>query len=92
MPMSVLSYFLDKVRYSDLETYHNPILFSPIKRLMDEIELNSLYKIEQNITELSGGACGWVVHHVFWNTTFTNLVRKRPQSKGIKVYLYHNVK
>ena len=43
IPKSVLHYLLDKVRYSGLETYLNLILFSQIKRLMDEIELNSLF-------------------------------------------------
>ena len=38
IPKSVLRYLLNKVRYFSLETYLNPILFSQIKRLMDEIE------------------------------------------------------
>ena len=45
MPKSVLHYLLDKVRYSNLETYLNSILFSQIKRMMDEIELNSLFEL-----------------------------------------------
>ena len=40
MPKSVLRYELDKVRYLDLESYLIPVLFSQIKRLMVEIELN----------------------------------------------------
>ena len=42
VPKSVLRYLLDMVRCFSLETYLIPILFSQIKRLMDEIELNSL--------------------------------------------------
>ena len=40
MPKSVLCYELDKVRYLNLETVVIPVLFSQIKRLMVEIELN----------------------------------------------------
>ena len=40
MPKSVLPYELDKVRYLDLEYYLIPVLFSQIKKLMIEIELN----------------------------------------------------
>ena len=40
MTKFVLYYELDKVRYLDLETYLIPVLFSQIKRLMVEIELN----------------------------------------------------
>ena len=43
VPKSVLRYLLDMVRWFSLETYLIPILFSQIKRLMDEIELNSLF-------------------------------------------------
>ena len=38
MPKSVLCYELDKVRYLDLESFLIPVLFSQIK--MVEIELN----------------------------------------------------
>ena len=63
MPKSVLHYLLDKVRYSGLETYLNLILFSQIKRLMDEIELNSLslllqYDIQKNKVCNIGGVQG----------------------------------
>ena len=42
VPKSVLCYLMDKVRYSDLETYLNPILF--FSNLLDEVELNSLFE------------------------------------------------
>ena len=47
MPKSVLCYLLDKVRYFGLGTYLiNPVLFSQIKRLMDEIRVKQLIWFE----------------------------------------------
>ena len=40
MPKSVLHYELDKVRYLDQESFLCPVLFSQIKKLMVQRELN----------------------------------------------------